>query len=347
MFVKILVKIYFKINKLNYFVGYVYINYILIILIINIMKYSIVTTTIYPISEAIHKFCTFKKWHLYIVGDKKTPHEQYIELSNNNENVTYLSPEFQETTYKDISDMLGWNTIQRRNIGFIHAIKQGSDIIASVDDDNIPLDNWGKDLYIGKPTNVYYYQCDEICMDPICVTNYKQLWHRGFPIQYLKNRESKYKITRKTVIPDIQADFWNGDPDIDAFCRIEHKPMCFFDDKYFPLATNTFSPFNSQNTFFSRDALKKYLVIPFIDRMDDIWASYYMEALGFNVIYNKATVFQDRNIQNLTKNLQNEYIGYENTLELLESIKINPENIYTFLPEKSKIFMKAYLNCVN
>ncbi len=36
----------------------------------------------------------------------------------------------------------------------------------------------------------------------------------------------------------MQADFWNGDPDIDAICRMEHAPECKFDDSYFPLACN-------------------------------------------------------------------------------------------------------------
>ena len=308
---------------------------------------AIVTTTIYSVSEAIKKFVSFKNYYIYIVGDKKTPHEEYIKLENDNTNIKYLTPEYQELHYKEISDLIGWNSIQRRNIGYLEALKNKHLIIASVDDDNIPLDNWGQDILIGKPTNVYYYENEDIVFDPISVTNYTNLWHRGFPIQNLYKRTDSKKITRKTIIPDIQADFWNGDPDIDAICRLEHRPMCFFDDKYFPLATNSFSPFNSQNTFFSREALKKYLVIPYIGRMDDIWASYYIESCGFNVVYNKATVFQDRNVQDLTKNLKMEYIGYENTLNLLHKLKNNSENIYDFLPEKSINMMKAYINYIS
>lgn len=306
------------------------------------MTNYIVTTTIYPPSEAIHKFITFLDWKIIIVGDKKTPHNEYITLEQQNKNVQYLTPEYQENNYKELSDAIGWNKIQRRNIGFIEALKQGAEIIASVDDDNIPLDNWGKTIFIRKPTNVYYYESNEIAFDPIGVTNHSELWHRGFPIQDLHQRNNKYKITHKTIIPDIQADFWNGDPDIDALCRLEHKPMCFFDDKYFPLATNVFSPFNSQNTFFSREALKRYLVIPGIGRMDDIWASYYMESLGFKVIYNKATVFQDRNIQNLTKNLTMEFIGYEKTQEMLMDIKANSNNFSKYLPEESLNVINIY-----
>jgi hypothetical protein len=307
------------------------------------MVNTIVTTTIYPISEATKKFASFKNWNFIIVGDKKTPHDEYIELANNNKNIIYLTPEYQEENFKEISDLIGWNTISRRNIGFLEALKNNSEIIASVDDDNIPLDNWGENIMIGKPTNVYYYESDELAFDPIGVTNYPNLWHRGFPIQILNNRNNKYKITRKTILPDIQADFWNGDPDIDAVCRLEHKPMCFFDDKYFPLATNTFSPFNSQNTFFSNKALKNYMAIPFIGRMDDIWGGYYLESLGFKVVYNKATVFQDRNIQNLTKNMMDEYIGYEKTFNLLGDLSENSDSLFKYLPEKSKEILKTYM----
>lgn len=304
---------------------------------------TIVITTIYPISQATKKFASFEDWNLIIVGDKKTPHKEYIELSKK-DNVFYLTPEYQEENYKELSDLIGWNSIRRRNIGYLEALKKGAEIIASVDDDNIPLNNWGKNLILGEEIDVYYYNTEDIAFDPVGVTNYKELWHRGFPIQILNGRNDRYKITRSKVKVDVQADFWNGDPDIDAVCRLEHKPMCFFDDKYFPIATNTFSPFNSQNTFFTKEALKKYLVIPFIGRMDDIWGGYYLESLGFNIVYNKASVFQDRNIQNLTQNLKEEFIGYEKTIDLLNDLKEDSENIYKYLPERSREVMKKYIN---
>ena len=309
----------------------------------HLNKY-IVTTTIYSVSEAIKKFVTFKNWKIIIVGDKKTPHNEYKLLQEENSNVQYLSPEEQEIKYNEISNLIGWNTIQRRNIGFLEALNQNAEIIASIDDDNIPLDNWDKDIIIGKPTNTYHYESDKsIVFDPIGVTNHTNLWHRGFPIQLLHNRHNNFKITRKTIIPDVQAMFWNGDPDIDAVCRLQYKPMCFFDNKYFPISTNVFSPFNSQNTIFSRKALQKYVVIPFIGRMDDIWGGYYLESMGFNVVYTQASVFQDRNIQNLTNNLKNEFIGYENTLNLLEQLKQDSNNIHKFLPDKASNVLNKYL----
>tara|TARA_Y100000389_G_scaffold59155_1_gene55205 strand:+ start:230 stop:1183 length:954 start_codon:yes stop_codon:yes gene_type:complete len=308
----------------------------------------IVTTTIYSVSEAIKKFITFKDWKIIIVGDKKTPHSEYLLLEKTYPNVQYLTPEEQEKNYKEISNLIGWNNIQRRNIGFLEALKQNAQIIASVDDDNIPLDNWRNNIIIGKPTNTYHYESkDTIVFDPIGVTNHNNLWHRGFPIQLLHNRNNNFKITRKTIIPDVQAMFWNGDPDIDALCRLQFKPMCFFDDKYFPISTNVYSPFNSQNTIYSREALKKYIVIPFIGRMDDIWGGYFLESLNFKVVYTEASVFQDRNVQNLTKNLINEFIGYEKTLDLLIKLKQDSKNIYNFIPDNATQVMKKYMEITN
>ena len=219
----------------------------------------------------------------------------------------------------------------------------GAEIVATVDDDNIPLENWGKELYVGNEVEVDYYTTDLDVFDPIFVTEHKNLWHRGFPLQYVSKRNAKL-IGKKKVSCLVQADFWNGDPDIDAICRLEHKPMCFFDDKYFPMASNTFSPFNSQNTFFTREALKNYMVIPYpgIGRMDDIWPSYYMQSLGYNVIYNKATVFQDRNIQDLMNNMKMEYIGYEKTVDLLEDLRKDKNNYFNYLPKESIEVLNKY-----
>ena len=109
------------------------------------MKKFIVTTTINSPTKATKKFCEMKGWELIVVGDTKTPHKEYERL-----NCIYLHPDYQEEKYKDLSDAIGWKCIQRRNIGLVDAYNRGADIIATVDDDNIPYDDWGKDVYVGQ-----------------------------------------------------------------------------------------------------------------------------------------------------------------------------------------------------
>lgn len=279
------------------------------------MKKIIVTTTIQSPTKATKLFSEKENWELLVVGDLKTPHEEYKKI-----NCTYLHPEYQDNKYTKISNLLGWNTIQRRNIGFIEAFNMGADIIATVDDDNIPYDSWGNDLLLKKEVEVDLYEPTKSnYFDPLSVTNRNDLWHRGYPIEHLQiknNVEYKGKIKKQFY---IQADLWDGDPDIDAICRLANRPCVKFNDIE-PFTSNKLSPFNSQNTFLDRDVLPHYMVLPYVGRMDDIWGGYLLEKkFSSCVVYNKATVYQERNPQDLIKNLENEIIGYKNTLNLLEN----------------------------
>jgi len=296
------------------------------------MRKFIVTTTINSPTIAIKKYDNLKDWKLIVVGDKKTPKNYKLK------NGIYLSPKDQLNFNKKLSDLIGWNCIQRRNFGLLKANEFGADIIATIDDDNIPYSFWGKEIYIGKNNKINFYQTLNKVFDPISITNHNNLWHRGFPLQLL-NKKNKVKKVKKNLHADIQADFWNGDPDIDAICRMEHYPECNFKKKFFPFSSNKMSPFNSQNTFISKKVLKDYFLYPHIGRMDDIWASYYVQSKGFKVIYNKPSVYQKRNVHDLTKDMMKEIIGYEKNLSLVESLLKNPENISKFLPYKS---MKAF-----
>jgi len=276
------------------------------------MKKFIVTTTINKPTLATRKFAENPDWTLIVVGDRKTPHEEYRKI-----NCIYLHPDQQDSEYKELSDCLGWNTIQRRNIGFIYAYKNGADIIATVDDDNIPYDNWGKDLYVNSEIEVDIWESKNGYFDPLSVTNRNDLWHRGYPIELVNTKNNvEYKGKQKKSVL-IQADLWDGDPDIDAMCRLTKRPIVKYDE-YRPFGSNQYSPFNSQNTFISREVVPYYMVLPFVGRMDDIWISYMMHRLFPNsIIYNRPSVYQDRNEQDLIKNLENEIIGYRNTLSFI------------------------------
>jgi hypothetical protein len=288
----------------------------------------IVTTTINPVTEAIRKFQAIEEWQLVVIGDLKTPKDYHLERG------IYVTPEMQEKYDKELSDAIGWNCIQRRSFGLLWAYDLGAEIVAVVDDDNIPYDGWGTNLMLGRPVETNYYETDLPAFDPVGATNERKLWHRGFPLQLLAKRDYS-QVSKKSVTPDIQADFWNGDPDIDAVCRMEHAPDCKFDPSCFPIAANKLAPFNSQNTFLTRNVLKDYFLFPHVGRMDDIWASYYVQAKGYKVVYGKASVYQDRNVHDLTKDMKNEYLGYEHNLNIVQDLAEDPERITKYLPERS------------
>jgi hypothetical protein len=174
--------------------------------------------------------------------------------------------------------------------------------------------------------------------DPISTTEHKDLWHRGFTIEHLQVKNNIEYKGQTTITPLVQAEFWDGDPDIDAICRLSKKPIVKF-NKFQPFTTKQLTPFNSQNTFLHRSVLKNYSVFPFTGRMDDIWGAYVMQHYHPNsVIFTSASVYQARNPQDLVKNLENEVIGYRNTLKLLEDLS-NYKNI---LPKESIIYFELY-----
>ncbi len=293
------------------------------------MKKAIVTTTINAPTKAIYKFVEIAKrddWHIFIVGDQKTPHAAYKQLQLDNECVTYITPEMQEEASPLLSELIGWNCIQRRNFGFIWAFRAGAEVIATVDDDNIPYDNWGQYLSLGHKPLLAVYEADEI-FDPFMGSNTQGLWHRGFPIQLMESRTranrlrgSEKDLLRLKNTCLVQADFWDGEPDVDAVCRIAKGPFeCRFDHDRF--AGTAPGPFNSQNTFFHRDAFPHYFLFPHIGRMDDIWASYVLQALfPDSVVYGPASVYQERNPHDLSKDLAAEMIGYKETLNFCRAI---------------------------
>lgn len=312
----------------------------------------IVTTTINKPTKATKRLVELVRrsfdhsWKFYVVGDKKTPHELYEQLDG----VVYIHPDEQEKKYKELSDAIGWNSIQRRNIGFVEAYNNSNpgDIIATIDDDNIPDYSWsGSSIRVGiqdLPVR-HYIPHNNLVFDPISITSCgDKLWHRGFPIELLQNRTAHISTVERVNVL-VQADFWNGDPDIDAIARLTHKPCVDFsrDQHLFPFTSEYIHPFNSQNTFLDRSVIKHYAVWPFIGRMDDIWGGYYLQTkINPNqIIYGSPSVVQERNEQDLITNLENEIIGYRNTLNWLQD---GMPLTSKYLPDKTLNFLDIYFN---
>ena len=280
------------------------------------MRKLIVTTTINEPTKATQMFAKMNGWDFLVVGDKKTPHDKY-------KNYNYLHPEEQEKLDKPLSDMIGWNCIQRRNLGFVYALKNGYDYIATVDDDNIPLDNWGEFF---KPQKIDVFSTKFKFFDPLSVTNYNHLWHRGFPLQHVHKKNEVTQTKKFFEKFDVQANLWNGDPDIDAVCRMIYAPECKFTNSWY--TTDCMTPFNSQNTILSKDALRHYFMFDKVGRMDDIFGSYILQKKGFKVVFGPPTVYQDRNEHDLTIDMKKEYIGYENVRNIIEDESFIPFDSY-------------------
>jgi hypothetical protein len=300
----------------------------------NKMKKAIICTTINSPTEAIVKFSKIPDWDLVIVGDLKTPHNDFEKIS-----CKYLSPTEQHTMYPLLSESLGWNCVQRRNIGFVYAYKNGYDIVATVDDDNIPDDNWGTDIIVGTKSNLDVFVTEDICFDPFSPYLKKELWHRGFPIQLISSKNDIKKAVQESRRVFVQSHLVNGDPDVDAIGRISFAPNINLRESFNFFTSNKIMPFNSQNTIIHRDVLPYYFMFPFIGRMDDIWGAYILQSFFPNcVAFGRANVYQLRNQHDLIKDLEDELLGYRESLNLLKDLR----NFKNFLPSKSYDAFKIY-----
>lgn len=303
------------------------------------MKKFIVTTTIYEPSEATKLFSKMKDWTLIVVGDNKTPHSSYAKID-----CIYLTPEYQETTYPELSNAIGWNKIQRRSLGFVEAYKLGADILATVDDDNIPYPDWGENLLVGNTCLVDVFTTNTPVFDPLAVI-YQQagnndVWHRGLPIEYVNQTKKPMYLGKRLIDVKVQADLWDGDPDIDAFCRLKNNPEYMKFIVSWPFTSDKITPFNSQNTFIHRDVIPYYMMLPFVGRMDDIWASYIVEkTLDIYPVFGRSSVYQKRNAHTIKKDLANEFIGYTNTSDFISG---NYK-----LPDETMNAYNAYRRCFN
>ena len=300
------------------------------------MKKIIVTTSINAPTEALIAFSKKQDWQLIVVGDKKTPHAAYANL-----NCLYMHPDEQHKKYPELSEYIGWNKVERRSIGFVEAYNQGADIMATVDDDNIPYPHWGENLLVGKKVQCLVYENAKGVFDPLSVTNKIHLWHRGYPLQLLKTRHSNKGLGQRKVTCLVQADLWNGEPDIDAVCRwtIDYA----IDEKFTdvgPYSCTGCSPFNSQNTFIHRDVLPDYMMPIGPGRVHDIWAAYLLEKKFPNcVIYNRASVYQRRNYHSLVE----DYITEKDTYHLsLACIKGNlPKKLWQEIQHSYALYQQA------
>lgn len=265
---------------------------------------AIVTTTISKPTEALRRFAALSNWILIVVADQKTPAESFSRLDCH-----YLTPDDQQTRYSELSELIGWNCIERRNIGYIEAVRMGAQVVASVDDDNIPYEGWGEDLLVGKTVEIDCYTPLDEVFDPLSATNHPELWHRGFPFQLVarKNELSIQKVTRSVL---VQAGLWNGDPDIDATQRLAIAPSVDFNVSR-PYCSTRISPFNSQNTFFYAPVMKDFMNLCGLKRMQDIWGSYlFQKRWPDSVVYTPASVYQARNPHDLSTDWHDEVMGY-------------------------------------
>jgi hypothetical protein len=310
------------------------------------MKIALITTTI-----NIPKVLSLYRMHspnddgrgvrFFVAGDLKTPKEAY-DFCYALGGITCI-PAAENSQFK-CEKLLGWNTITRRNIALLEALRWGAELIISVDDDNFPLSTtYFQDfanlfthdfngLKVGDPKGSWFdagqWQWPRDGIDPVV--------QRGFPQDRMS--DERIGVTTNAKVGLAQGTIL-GDPDTSAVDRMSRHPMVHNVSELFQsgfvVDNGTWTVCNTQNTAVLAEFAPALLCCPQFGRYDDIFASLICQRImcerGYVTHFGKPFVWQQRNPHDLVKDLQAEMFGMEHIVHLatvLDEIPALPKDIH-------------------
>jgi hypothetical protein len=286
------------------------------------MRVALVTTTIH-VPEVLRLYRAHGPDVKFFIALDKNSDFQGCSTFGTDAMCSWLTPHFQKQYM--CSENLGWNTIGRRSVAVLEALKWGADAIVSIDDDNIPMDC------------LYFNEFKEVLREPF---NGLQA---GEPAGWLDYGQWLGEPARQRGIPPGCGSFYNisyavdarigvaqglclGDPDTDAIVRLSRVPVVQQVSELLragivvhPLARTVF---NTQNVAFVRELAPCFLLCPQFGRHDDIYASLIcrrvMRETGHHLHLGKPFCWQQRNDHDLLADLKNEMWGMQHVVEFAD-----------------------------
>lgn len=283
------------------------------------MKKFVIITSIFEPNEVIKAYAAKDDWRVVVVGDKKTPADWEYP------SVTYLSPDMQEKLGFEILKHLPWNHYCRKMVGYLYAIREGAELIYDTDDDNIPMETWGELPFEGEFStlsgegfvNIYRYFTDEF------------VWPRGFPLENIAEAKTAPLLTpaKQSHKLGVWQHLANEDPDVDAIYRLLfNKMVTFKDNEPLVLEEGLFCPYNSQNTFYSKEAfallyLPSFVTFRFTDILRGLVAQPILWDADMRLGFGPAHVRQERNPHNYMRDFDSEIPVYLHVAKVAELAK--------------------------
>jgi hypothetical protein len=300
--------------------------------------YGIVVTTIndgrfIPLYLSnLRQFGHLGDTRLYVVGDRNTPaacRAAADAARREGMDCLYLGVEEQIAFLREfpgIDRIVPWNTDNRRNVGFVLALRDGVEKLVSIDDDNLPVP--GHDFIGGHDVVGREIQAPEFSaasgwynlFDALDYAPSLGVWPRGYPYRLRRRDQVRFTPGRATV--HLNAGLWLGDPDVDAITRLAiHPDVKAMKYDRGLLAPGSYTPINTQNTAIHRQAVVAYYYILMhepmhgsrLNRFGDIWSGFFAQkcakAIGHAVAFGAPAVQQVRNDHDLFVDLREEYWG--------------------------------------
>ena len=285
-------------------------------------KKALVVTSIaneqHPILQKFAEECVLRNIPFYLMGDTKSPENFNLKGCN------YYSIQAQEESGFALAEKLPVKHYSRKNIGYLLAIQQGAETIIESDDDNIPLSNFWEQ-------RERFQTGDKIANQGwINIFNYfstEHIWPRGYPIELVQQQQELQIISLQEAVDcPIHMALVQKNPDVDAIYRMTQKlPIYFEEDKKLIAGKGSWSPFNSQNTVWFKDAYPlMYLPSYCSFRMTDIWRSFIAQRIAWennwNICFHSPSVIHDRNEAILINDFKQEVSGYFNNSMIADEL---------------------------
>jgi hypothetical protein len=253
-----------------------------------------------------------------LAGDTKSPAEFALD------GCEFLSIDAQLASGFRFARLCPTRHYARKNVGYLHAIRNGAAVLIETDDDNLPRPGFfaSRDRQQRVPhvagtgwVNTYRYFTDAL------------LWPRGLPLDAVHATGPAFEtLDVKNSDCPIQQGLADENPDVDAIYRLLLPlPQSFRGGRRIALGRGAWCPFNSQNTTWWAEAFPLlYLPAYCSFRMTDIWRSLIAQRIAWenswSVLFHEATVWQERNDHSLMRDFGDEVPGYLHNRKMADTL---------------------------
>ncbi|MBK9477354.1 MAG: DUF288 domain-containing protein [Bacteroidetes bacterium] len=262
--------------------------------------------------------CKKNNANFIVIGDKPSP----IDFKING--CDFYGLEAQKKLDFEFAQLVPERHYSRKNIGYLIAIQKGTELIVETDDDNFPKEKFWENR---EPKHQTTFLENHDWVNVYRYFSSGNIWPRGYPLEHLqKEIPSLNESPQSEVYCPIQQGLADENPDIDAVFRLTHSlPHYFTIANKVALGTKTWCPFNSQNTSFFPDAFPLLYLPSYCSfRMTDIWRSFVAQRICWEnnwfLLFDEATVWQERNAHNLLRDFEDEIPGYLNNAKICTTL---------------------------
>ena len=322
------------------------------------VKASLVMTSIHDSTvletyfENFNRHGRLEQVEVFVIPDRKTPQamiDRCTSLAQRGMHVHCPTIEEQDAFLRDVGfppHMVPYDSDNRRNIGYLMALRSGTEFVISIDDDNYCRQD--EDVFAAHAVVCERSHTAQVVDAPDGWFNICSLlevdrqggatYPRGFPY-YARHKASAPAMSTGTVDVHMNAGLWLSAPDVDAInWLVAPTHATGFAGPPLVLGRGTWSPINTQNTALRREVMAAYYYVKMgyplggliIDRYSDIYSGYMAEAcvkhVGGAVRVGNPIAEHRRNSHNYIRDAGGEWgciVLFEDLLPWLREVKLS------------------------